>query len=285
MQLETKRPWGLRKNRVRRFLRAGALWLLLLSVAPLFATTLVVKLETGRILLAADTRQERFNPGSTAMARSAGGDERCKVLSMGGIGFAVTGFIEYQGNGSSLKLPDWSANADAMEAFGKEGDDLRTVAADWGKEAASHFSLLYGTNPGWLKQLASSNPLNLLEIAFFTGWDKDSPLFLMEIIEFDPQSATGIRVIEQSRVVGDVAFSTNTVTQELIDGGTGRAQHVADEWDAIAENVPTQDLAWKHIEFYIKKTAAFDSDVSDVVDVLAIPAGKPAVWVQKGACK
>jgi hypothetical protein len=263
----------------------GAAWMLLCPGLPLQATTLVVKLESGRILLAADTRQERFSPGTGPLVRSAGGDTRCKVLSLGGIGFAVTGFVEYQGAKSADNLADWSASADALEAFGKEGNDIRTVAADWGKQAASHFALVYKTNPGWLKQLASANPLNILEVAFFTGWDKADPVFIVEIISYDPGSATGNRVIEQSRYVGDVAFSTNSVTQELIDGGTDRAERVADEWDTLAENVATKDLAWRHIEFYIKKTAAYDPDVSAVVDVLAIPEGKPAEWIQKGACK
>jgi hypothetical protein len=257
---------------------------LLVGASSLSATTLVVKLESGRIILAADTRQERINPGSVAISRSAGGDERCKIRSFGSIGFALTGFIEYKGGAPSSTLPDWSANSDAAEAYAKAGDNIREVAADWGQRAAAHFVVLFRVHPEWLKQLAGTNPQSLLQVAFFVGWDHESPIFLLELVSFDPKSATGIQVNEQSRPIGGTPFSTNAVTQELIDGETDRAQHVADTWDAGSEGIATQDLGWKHVEFYVEKTAAYDSDVSSTVDVLAIPAGKQPVWLKKGAC-
>lgn len=271
------------RHRAWTVARAGIAGILLLTASSLSATTLVVKLDNGRIILAADTRQERLNPGVATVVRSAGDDSRCKVRSLGGIGFAVTGLVEYRG-GNSSALPDWTANRDASEAFDKVGDKVRAVAADWAQRAASHFSLLYGTNPAWLKQLASTNPEGLLQVAFFAGWDKDSPLFLMEVISFDPASIPVIRVREQSQLVGNSAFSTNAITQELIDGETDRAASAADQWDAVAQNVATQDLGWRHIEFYIERTASFDPDVSPIVDILAIRAGKPAMWLLKGAC-
>ena len=263
---------------------AGSVLILLVAASSLFATTLVVKLDNGRILLAADTRQERLNPGSVAVVHLPGDDERCKIRSLGGIGFAVTGLVEYQGRGASETLPDWNANADAVDAFGKAGDNIREVAADWAKRSAAHFNSLYQINSGWLKQLADTNPQNLLQVAFFTGWDKDAPLFLIEIISFDPSSTPVIHVNEQSRIVGDAPFSTNAITQELIDSKTDRAQHVADTWDTIAEGISTQDLGWRHVEFYINQTAPFDPDVSTGVDVLAIPARKPTFWLKRSAC-
>ncbi len=263
---------------------AVAFALLAMTSPALFATTLVVKLESGRIILAADTRQERINPGPIAISRSAGGDERCKIRSFGSIGFALTGFIEYKGGDPSGALADWSANSDAAEAFAKAGDNIREVAAEWGQRAATHFAVLYRVHPEWLKQLATMNPQSLLQVAFFVGWDKESPLFLLELVSFDPSSTTGIHVTEQSRPIGDAPFSTNAVTQELIDGATDRAQRVADTWDAGSDGIATKDLGWKHVEFYIEKTATYDSDVSSTVDVLAISSGKPAVWLKKGAC-
>ncbi len=258
--------------------------MLLVFASSLCATTLVVKLDNGRIILAADTRQERLNPGSVAMIRSPGDDGRCKIRSLGGIGFAATGLIEYKGGGSSETLPDWNANVDAQDAFSSAGDNIRAVAADWAQRSVSHFTLLYGANPGWLKQLASTNPESLLQVAFFTGWDKGSPLFLVEIISFDPGSTPVIGVREQSRVVGEAAFSTNTITQELINAETDRAQRMADAWDTVAEGIATQDLGWRHVEFYVSQTASYDSDVSTGVDVLSIPTGKPTVWLKKSAC-
>jgi hypothetical protein len=272
-------------NRSNRAIRVTVMLALWTFVSPaLFATTLVVKLETGRILLAADTRQERINPGSVAISRSAGGDERCKIRSFGSIGFALTGFIEYKGGESSSALPDWSANSDAADAFAKAGDNIREVAADWGQRAAAHFAVLNRVHPEWLKQLAGTNPQSLLQVAFFVGWDKQAPIFLLELVSFDPSSASGIQVTEQSRPIGDAPFSTNAITQELIDGATDRAQHAADTWDAGSDGIATQDLGWRHVEFYIEKTAAYDDDVSSTVDVLAIPVGRPPVWLKKSAC-
>jgi hypothetical protein len=256
----------------------------LLTGPPLFGTTLVVKLENDHIILASDTRQERFNPGSVAMTQSPGDDGRCKVRALGAIGFAVTGFVEYRGENSSQPLPDWNANLDAAEAFGKAGNDIRAVAADWAQRAVSHFELIYGARPAWLKQLASENPNNLLQVAFFAGWDKGSPVLVLEIVAFDEHATPVIRAREQNRAIADAAFSTNAITQELVDGSSERAQKAADEWDSLSEGIGTQDLGWKHVEFLIKKTAIYDPAVSPVVDVLSITDGKPATWIQKGAC-
>jgi hypothetical protein len=266
------------------WLRLSIIALLLANATRVFGTTLVVKLENDQILLAADTRQARFNPGPAGMLQTPGGDERCKVRALGQIGFAVTGFMEYQSNNSSDSQQDWSAYTDATEAFGKAGDNLRSVAAEWGHRAASHFTVLYEANPGRVNLLASGNPENLLEVAFFAGWDKRSPLLLMELISFDSNTSPVIQVREREQPVQVAAYSSNAITQELIDGQSDRAQSVAGDWDAVAEGIPTNELAWRHVEFYIKKTAALDPGVSSVVDVLSIPAGKPAAWIQKGAC-
>jgi hypothetical protein len=258
--------------------------LLCVCTQPLFSTTLVIKLENDRILLAADTRQERFNPGQTELVQGAGDDGRCKIRVLGQIGFAATGFLEYQANDPSNPLADWSAFADASATFDKVGDNIRNVAAEWARRSASHFIALHAQAPERVKQMASANPENLLQIAFFTGWDRQTPVLLMEIVSFDPKASPVIGTREIEQPLGDVAFSTNTITQELINGASPRAQKAGEEWDTNSEDLATRDLAWKHVEFYIKKTAAYDTGVSAVVDVVSLPAGKPATWLQKGAC-
>lgn len=272
------------RRRPSSLTRPFTLLLLLAATSPLDSTTLVVKLDNGRILLAADTREERFNPGTVALVRSPGNDQRCKIRSLGGIGFAVTGFVEYRGGDVAQKLADWNANSDATDAFAAAGDNIRQLAANWSQRTSAHFARLYAMNPDWLKQLAGINQQGLLQVAFFAGWDKDEPIFLIEIVSFDPAAPTGIQVREQIQPVGEAPFSTNAITQELISGETDRAQHIADTWDTLAETIRTEDLGWKHIEFYIQQTAALDSDVSATADVLAIPARKSATWLKNSAC-
>ena len=260
------------------------LFLLNVCVTPLFSTTLVIKLENDRILLAADTRQERFNPGPTALIRGTGDDGRCKIRVLGQIGFAATGFLEYQANDPTNPSADWNAFSDATATFAKVGDNIRAVAAEWARRSASHFIALYATEPERVRQMAGANPENLLQIAFFAGWDKQSPVLLMEIVSFDPKTSPAIGTREMEQPLGDVAFSTNAITQELINGASPRAQKAGEEWDTKSEDLATSDLAWKHVQFFIEKTAAFDPGVSTVVDVVSFPAGKPAAWLQKGAC-
>jgi hypothetical protein len=258
--------------------------LMLAFASPAFATTLVVRLENGRILLAADTRQEVFNPDQETMRKSAGGDARCKVRALGTMGFAVAGVVEYNGQGSTEALPDWSAFADATDAWKSVGESIPDVAADWAKRSVAHFTQLYAVNPGRVKQLASSNIERLLQIAFFAGWGNGSPVFLVEILSYEPGSSPVIQVHTQDRQITEAPFSTNAITQELIEGTTDRAQRAAQEWDTVSESIVTTDLAWKHVAFYIQKTAAYDPGVSPVVDVLSIPAGKPAEWLERSAC-
>jgi len=284
VQLARKRASACRSALLRMTGRIAALILFIPCALPLFATTLVIKLEGDRIILAADTREQRFNPGPTALTQAPGDDSSCKVRVMGQIGFAVTGFVDYVTTDSSDPLHDWSAYADAATAFVKVGGNMRLVAAEWAQRTATHFNALYKTSPDQVKQLAATNPDNLLQIAFFAGWEGRTPVLLLEIVFFDPKSSQPISVREIDHGVGRVAFSSNAITQELIDGTSDRAQKAADEWDATAETIPVGDLAWRHIEFYIKKTANYDSRVSPVVDVLSIPVGKPPEWVQRAGC-
>ncbi|HEY6489575.1 MAG: hypothetical protein WCC26_00295 [Terracidiphilus sp.] len=258
--------------------------LLLFCALPLRATTLVVRLENGRILLAADTRQERLNPIQQTMRQSGAGDARCKVRAFGSMGFAMTGIVEYDGHGLTATLPDWNAYDDAAAAWKSAGANLHDLAADWAKRSATHFTRLYEADPERVKQLAGTNPDRLLQVAFFAGWDKAAPVFVVEILSYEPDSSPVIQVKAFDRPINDAPFSTNAVTQELIDGTTDRAQQATAEWDDLSENIAGNELAWKHVAFYIQKTAVYDPTVSPVVDVLSIPAGKPPEWLERGAC-
>lgn len=247
-----------------------------------FATSIVVKFEESRILVVADSGATTLRPENQS-SQSAG---FCKIRVLGPIGFAVTGSVDYQPNLPSDPVPAWSAYSDALGASQLHGDNLSAVALDWARRSISHYSEFYSANPNRVKQIAANSTQNVLEIGFFAGWDKKaSPEVLYETIHFDPSPGLDKLDVYENKIPSrELAYSSNATTQEFIDRETDRARGADREWRKLARTFPKNEVDWRQLEFYIKKTSEFDPGVSPEVSVLSIPLHGEPTWIRKGPC-
>lgn len=248
------------------------------------ATTIVVKIEAGQIIIAADSRQNRISADSNP-SQKAYSDRGCKLVALGGIGVGIAGNMDYKREVSSDLISDWTASGDAQVAHALHKDDVRALAREWANRAASHYTVFYEAAPLRVKQLASVNSERVLVDAFFAGWEGDTPLLIWEKIVLDDTNFPKIVVREQILPRRDLAYTTNAITQELIEGNSDRMRNAVAEWTAMKEKVPKQEAAWRQLEYIVEKTGEYDNSVGGPVNILRIPLGSPVVWIQNATCQ
>ena len=253
------------------------------SASRLGGTTLVVRLEKDRIILASDTRLGSLHPGPL-IPQQMHHDDGCKELALGSVGFAASGMLDYKKNVPTDLVQDWSAFSDAIESHRKYGDDLRLMAKDWERQSILHYELFYRFDPERVKQLASVNSDNVLEVAFFAGWDKRDPVLIMVSVYIDVNAPEVFRAREQVLPARDLPYTSSALTQELIEGNTPRTLAVATAWKALSATLPRDEVDWRQTEFYIKSTADYDTSVSQIANIISIPVGGQATWLRNKTC-
>jgi hypothetical protein len=255
------------------------------ALQPAYATSIVAKLEKGRIILAADTREDRLE-ASPLDSQHAFHDGGCKIVPLGPSGAAISGNLDYKRNVPSDPVPNWSAQSDAIAAYGEHQSSLRETAEDWAQRSASFFKKFGETAPQRVKALATANSEHVLVDAFFVGWEKQAPLLIWEKVYLDEGalSISTIGVREQILPIRELPYTTNATTQELIEGNSARMKNAAEDWEAKSSTIPKGEHVWRKLEFVIKATGRYDESVGQIVDVLEIPAGGQAAWLQNSTC-
>ncbi len=247
------------------------------------ATTIVAKLEEQRIILAADTRDDRLEANSGS-GRHAFNDDGCKILPLGPMAAAIAGDRDYIPNNPSDPVRRWDALSDARTASLIHGNSLADVANDWAKRSQLHYQAFFAVAPRRVEELASINSQNVLVMAFFVGWNEHLPLLLWEKVYLDEASPDIVRVSEQSLPERATPYTTNAITQELIEGYSLRTKATATEWNTVRVTIPQLDLDWRQVEFFVKATSKYEESVGPKVNILQIEAGGQAEWIQNLTC-
>jgi hypothetical protein len=102
--------------------------LVFLMITYSSATSVVAKPEKHRIILAADTRQDRLDTLS-GKSHQAFHDDGCKILPLDASASGVSGNMDYKRNDPSDGVPDWDALSDARAAYALPKQDLQAMAA------------------------------------------------------------------------------------------------------------------------------------------------------------
>jgi hypothetical protein len=180
----------------------GVVTLLSLTSFPTGATTIVVKLEKGRIFLAADSRLGHLERGSDPSLQAqtqshAWHDDGCKLVSVGRAAAGVSGDLDYKRIDPVDEVPDWSAASDANFALAIYGGNLRAAARDWVQRATQHYEVFRQSDPARVRALANVNSEHVLVDAFFVGWEGTNPMLIWEKVALDETSLSGFVTREQ----------------------------------------------------------------------------------------
>jgi hypothetical protein len=215
----------------------------------------------------------------------------CKIMTLGTeFAFAETGREGYRRDDPLDPVPEWNGKAEALNAYKAAPDaDLYQVALRWAIQITNDFTLFYRANPSRVRALAG--PQGTLLLGLFLGKDKTGALnTYLARIAFDEtlivregaQIPIGYAV--DSLLPTDKPYSTNAVTQELLQGKTVRANEAAKRWARNARRVRKGERELRRLEFLIERTSDYDEDVHGPINVVEI-GGDSVTWIQNSTCK
>jgi hypothetical protein len=245
------------------------------------ATTIVVKMEKGRIILAADTRRSvlTVNPFTPTTYF----DDNCKIVTVGKVGVGITGNSDYRVVDTGDPVAAWDAREDAKAVLLEHRGDLSAIADQWQKKAVSHFVSFFRANPNRVRGYANSK--NELLEGLFAGWDrKHRPELIVVKIVVDALVPDGISGNASVFGVRDMPYTSNEITRELIEEPLEQSRNVSTNWASESEHVPQSERGWRYVEFIIKATADYDPTVGKVANVLELLPYRRYKWIQNNCC-
>ncbi len=259
---------------------AGPVAATLLLSAPAFGTSIVVQLDSTRILFAADTHGDKLDPGS-----QASDETECKIVPLGHAAFALTGNMDYVRNRLDDMVASWDSRVDAREAYASHNGDLRATVGDWSERAKRHYTSFYRANSARVAQLAKANTQNVLLVGLFVGFQGGQSTLIMQTVYLDEtQLLTPILDKQVVLSARDVPYTSNGITQELIEGNSERATASQSAWAAKSKSVLASEQKQRRVEFFIQETSKYDRAVGAHVNILAVAPDTEQRWLQNSTC-
>lgn len=257
--------------------------------ASSLGTSIIIDIGPGRIIIVADSRVvERNSRGGTT-----GRDNQCKIIVAGNrFAFAETGNEGYTREGSKDFVPEFHGTAEAVRAYTNVPDhDLHSMAETWARQLTNDFQIFYFADSQRLRRLSIQG---IILLGIFAGGSRRGELTAYTAkIEIDDtlQTREGASipvgyVVEEfppkSSSIGQ--YSTNAVTQELLDGSTVRARKAARLWEEKSRGVRKADLTIRRLEFLIEQSGLYDSEVGGPINAVLVTPDS-ATWIERTTCK
>jgi hypothetical protein len=271
-------------------IKAVLAFALTLLAVPSNATSIIIALENGRIILLADSRASELNPLGRTIR-----DDKCKIVILGErFAFAETGREGYTRTTPTDSVPGWHGTSEALKAYNNVFDhDLHAVALSWGIQVTNYFQVFFLADPQRVRSLTNQETLNgTLLVGIFAGADRSGLLKVYKVrIALDdslhlrePAAQTPIGYAIDEIPPRDEPYSTEAVTQELLDGKTQRARDVANAWAKKSRHFPKSDRKLRRLEFLIEQTSNYDEEVHGPANTLQLTRDS-ATWLQNNTCQ
>jgi hypothetical protein len=254
------------------------------------ATSIVIAFQKNKIILVADSRASEMNLlGSTVR------DDKCKLVILGKrFAFAETGQEGYTKTAVNDPVPDWHGTSEAVKAYNSVVDhDVHEIARTWAIQVSNYFQLFFIAAPQRVRSLTNQEKLNgTLLVGIFVGTDANGFLkaYIARIALDDglllrePGAQVPIGYSIDELGPREEPYSTEAVTQELLDGKTERAKKVANDWAKESIHFPKDNRELRHLEFLIEQTGDYDESVHGPINALSVSMSM-ANWLQNNTCK
>lgn len=255
-------------------MKATLEFVLLAYIATLaHATSVVAKVSEAKVVIAADTLG--------IDSEGARHEDQCKIVPLGKYVFAAASIASFW---TTLPKSSWDSKLEAEAAYKSHETDIEAAASDWLERAERYFSNLRGADRMRAQSMVASSPDHALTVGVFAGWNAEGKAeFILEAIRYKEPTLEQIEhtiEVEKSR---DLPYTSNVVTQELIEGHTERTSEASKEWAMKSKTFPKEELSWRWLEFLIQKTGAF-ADVGQKVDIMQLTPEGHSEWLQRSAC-
>ena len=107
---------------------------------------------------------------------------------------------------------------------------------------------------------------------------------VIDLVRFEEPYLAGVQHLREVLRSRDLPYTTNTVTQELMEGNSTRAKAVREEWQIKSKEFPTSAQDWRWLEFLIVKTSE-RSEVGKSVDIFELNRDGHSEWLQNLTCQ
>ena len=211
-------------------------------------------------------------------------DDVCKIIPLGRSALGVSGNPFYNSGIFDL-VPDWNALSEAKAAYALHSDNPHKMAEEWSRRAAAFYNWFDLIAPQRVRELASVNPEHVLIDAFVVSWENQVPVLYWELVYLDETVSPSVRTLELPQPYQEMPYTTNATTRDLFEGDSQRTKDAAAQWKKMSLNIPAAELDWRWVEFIIKSTSSYDGSVGPDVNVIQIPVGGKAEWLQNLTCK
>ena len=253
----------------------GYLLCAIIGISYAHATSIVIKLQERKITIAADT-----------LGVDAAGivhEDQCKIVPFGKAAFSVTGISSF----SPTLSPglNWDAKSAAQAAFAAHAEDIEAAADDWEGRAERYFGGLAISDRLRARSLVEGDPDHALFAGVFVGWDSHGVAKLIfELVRFEEPDL--LRTQRRSAILTsrNLPYTTNAITQQLIEGNSTRTRALNHEWRTRSKEVPSSEREWRWLEFLIEETSKLDK-VGKRVDVLELNRDDHSNWLQNLTCQ
>ena len=118
----------------------------------------------------------------------------------------------------------------------------------------------------------------------FVGFQGGKALLLLEFVYLDEHGLQPILHKELLLPARKLPYSSNGITQELIDGHSARSKSAEAAWLKKSSSVPLSMRAFRRVEFVIQVTAKYEKTVGTRVNVLEVFPHKDPRWLQNFTC-
>ena len=252
---------------------------------PAYATTIVIRLQKGRIVLLADSRAVDQNPAGNRVR-----DDACKIHRLGSqVLFAETGNDQYQRSSPTDPIPEWNASDEAIIAYDRVPEhELQKVANVWAINVTNNFQLFYRYAPQRVRSLSPPGVPFLVGIFAGRNSEGDLQVYVVRVELDDSLTSREHAAIPIGHAVDpldprEMPYSTNGITQELIEGKTSRALAVARQWKKKSRKIPLT-TSLRGIEFLIARTGDYDAQVGGPVNAAQV-TNHLTTWLLNRTCK
>ena len=257
------------------------------SGQPVHGTIAVVKSETLRLLIAADSRHN-FGKG----AGSYKNDTACKIAALGEhVSFVSAGLVGYDNAGPRDQLATWRATDDARSHFAQLVEDrgewknvyLDALAISIGRSLATHITELARYAPTTIQSAAVGN---LLTTALFaTGRGKDIGVVVVQV---GVDEHKRVQLLPPRRITPEICppctLGRGEIVTEILGLSTQRARVEMSRLQRELAKLPDNEQEIRRITRLVELSIAWlpdDAGVGGPVDVLELRAGKRARWIQR----
>ncbi|MGA2723492.1 MAG: hypothetical protein ABSG79_13910 [Bryobacteraceae bacterium] len=252
-----------------------ALCAAILAVPCAQATSIVIKLSDQRILIAADT----LGIDSAGIVHQ----DQCKILLSGKAAFSAVSISSFSPTATSGS--NWDAKSEAQSAFAVHKDDIEAAGNEWRSRAERYFGSLAGPDRLRAWSLVDGDPDHVLVAGVFAGWDAHGAAELIyELVRFEEPGLANVQHRREVLRSRQLPYTTNVVTQELIEGNSTRAEAARLEWQKKSREFSAAVQVWRRLEFLIVKTSEW-TKVGKRVDILELNRDGPSMWLQNLTCQ